>query len=108
MRKTFVLYFFISFLFLFITFIVCIFEAYGFDEGTIETSNAQTKHKIIGCITYIGRYLGDNYFNESKIFASFIIQFSIFIDAFIISVTLMVVNFMIVRIKTAANSAQAP
>jgi len=101
MRNTFLFVFFISALILSISFSICIFEAYGYDEGTINTSSAHAKHEIIGYITYLGRYVGDNLFNESELFSSIIIQFSIIIDAFLISVIVMVVNLIIGRIKTA-------
>ena len=85
MRKIFLVYFFLSVLILSLTFFVCILEAYGYDEGTLTTSSAQAKHQIIGYITYIGRYIGNNFFRNSIIFSTIIIQFAIIIDSLLIS-----------------------
>ena len=53
MKKIFLVYFFLSVLILSLTFFVCILDAYGYDEGTLTTSSAQAKYKIIGYITYV-------------------------------------------------------
>jgi len=104
MKKTFLVYFFLSVFILSITFFVCILEAYGYDEGTLNTSSAHTKYKIIGYITYIGRQIGYNFFRDSIIFSSFLIQFSIIIDGLLISSITTFIHLIVGRKITADNS----
>lgn len=104
MRKLFLVYFFLSVLILSLTFFVCILDAYGYDEGTLTTSSAQAKYKIIGYITYVGRCIGNNFFRNSIIFSSIMIQFAIIIDGLIISSIFSFIHLIVRRIKTAAKS----
>jgi hypothetical protein len=104
MRKFFLAYFFLSVVILSLTFFVCIIEAYGYDEGTLTTNSAKTKHEIIGYISYTGRYIGNNIFRNSIMFSTFMIQFAIIIDALLISSIFTFIRLILGRKKTAANS----
>jgi len=85
MRKTFLWCFIFSVIILSLTFFVCILEAYGYEEGIFNTSSAEAKHKIISYIIYTGVFIGNNYFRNSIIFSSIMIQIAIIIDGLLIS-----------------------
>jgi hypothetical protein len=78
-------------------------QAYGYDEGTLTTSSAQAKYKIIGYITYTGRYIGNNLFRNSIVFSTIIIQLAIIVDALLISSIFTFIHLIIGRKKTAAK-----
>jgi hypothetical protein len=106
MRKIFLVYFILSVIILSITFFVCILEAYGYDEGTLTTSSAQAKHKIIGYITYTSRYIGKNLFRNSIVFSTIFIQFAIIIDALLISSIFTFIHLIVRRAKISSTSYQ--
>lgn len=101
MRKTFLLYFILSVIILSITFFICILDAYGYEEGTLNTSSGKTKHEIIGYITYAGRFIGNNLFKDSIVFSSIIIQLAIIIDGLLISSTISFIQLIVRKTKNS-------
>ena len=106
MRKTFLLYFILSVIILSLTFFVCILEAYGYEEGTLNTSSAQAKHEIIGYITYTGRYIGNNLFRDSIVFSSIMIQLAIIIDGLLISSIFTFIQLIVRKTKKQPLTAR--
>ena len=103
MRKTFLVYLIISVLILSLTFFVCILDAYEYEMGTLNTSSAQAKYKIIGYISYTGRFIGNNLFRNSTLFSSIMIQFSIILDGLLISSIFTFLHLILEKIKTATK-----
>lgn len=98
MRNSFIYPFVISLAIVFITFILCYFDAYAFDEGTITTNAAKVKHQIVGYITLIGIFLGNNFFANSMLFSAILLPFSMIIDALLLTVIFMGLKIVVHKI----------
>lgn len=87
------------------TFSFCIFEAIGFEEGTLQSQSAKTKYTIIGCITFSIRHLGNNVFAESKIIDALFLPLSIIIDALGLGVIASSIHLIINKLIKHAKKA---
>jgi hypothetical protein len=96
--KSILFYFFVFIILFSIIFVICYFEAYGFEEGITNSESARIKLEVIRRLTFVTRIIGDEFFTNSKIYSSLFLPIAVFIDSLVCAVASKMIEYFILAL----------